>query len=1155
MIPLAETFDTPYPGLRAFEETDSQRFFGRDAQIDELLHRLSQHRFVGVVGVSGSGKSSLVRAGLIPALRQGYVSRSKSKWRLVTMRPGEDPVAALSKALREQASLDSDLERSSHGLVIAAAKALSSDESLLVVVDQFEEVFRYREKLRKIDAAGRRERARAAERVKDFVQLLLEASASEDVSIYVVITMRSDYFGDCAKFRNLPEALNASQYLVPRMTREQRRDAIELPLGSVPIAPSLVQRLLNDAGDEPDQLPVLQHALMRTWEEWERRGGDQIEECDYETVGRFEGALNKHADQVFESLSEHEQRIAERVFKRLTAKGSSDRETRSPATLATLWAVCGASNPGSRDVVDKVVDRFRTVAGTFLTSQNTELTADSVIDITHESLIQRWDRLKTWVAEEAKSAKTYLSLTEDAKRWRNEGGSLLDGLDLRDAEKWKEQRNPSSGWALDYADGTEFGDLELVDQYISKSREEVQRRLARRQWIIAGLAGLVVAFGALTLTAALYSKKAKIETVRANDAKDKADYVALRLAQEKDRAETEKARAEKEKERADENLSTAQNAQSRAEDEAKKAEQARARADEQREKAEKLGTIGVIDSRYREALGSFLKGDRANAIMIFDEVRERYRALGLPEAEADTLYNIARAQKSVRDTKPAAVQRFRDALNIYERLQNYQSQANVLVDLGDTLTELNQKSEAAAEYQYAANISRAHNLTTSLISALEPLAKAFDPDQPQDALRCYVQLIALYEDRDMRDYRLEAATHASMAALYERIENFDNAVANRESAADAYRHAANRNAERTNLLSAARIVQRPDQAPKRPRFIDFVRDRYPSPASSGDPKNLSKEDIQRLVDAADIVGAAGEIELANEYYEIAIAARRATADPEGAANALNQLATLYRTVDPTKAFAYWVQAYVISAQPIVPSDNTATGLQQAVSSLYGDMQTRPLIDLLVGSVPPPNGLTEADQNRMRAVLAELTKSSQDVSSVYQSAVNEYRISRNLEEAAVTLASLGRYFRAKNLIEQTFASYQQEIDLYQRAGLPQLEVLALRRAGFFYYTLKRYGECEEAYLQAASVYASMKDNQGRGVSLSNLGGDLSDPPEREWKEKALKYSLEAYALLSPVRAGNESTINSLEMRIPSLYNALGMNDEATAFQKRIASGSR
>ncbi|HXI27003.1 MAG TPA: ATP-binding protein, partial [Vicinamibacterales bacterium] len=503
VIERLRTLANPYPGLRPFETAESHLFFGRDQQVAELVARLERNRFLAVVGLSGSGKSSLVRAGLIPALERGRVLEAGRRWRIVVTRPGAAPFQSLSSDLASAGLDPAPLTRSSHGL-IEVAQQLSPDESLLVVVDQFEELFRYKDvSIASPDARERRDGSAAD--AAEFVQLLLEASR-QPRPVYVVITMRSDYLGDCAEFRDLPETLNDCQYLVPRMTREQRKEAIEVPLGQVAIAPSLVQRLLNDAGDEPDQLPVLQHALMRTWHRWRRDDPERarrIEPADYAEIGGFEQAIDQHAEEVLAGV---DAAIAERIFKRLTARGRGNRERRDPATFGDLCAICGADTADARTRVAAVVDAFRRGDATFLTPRDGALSGATYVDITHESLIRHWRRLRdTWLPEEQQSAKTFLTLAERARSWEAGRAEPLSGLDLRDAQQWERQRNPAVAWARHYGDAN---DLDLVLRFIGASKiHDRNLRLRKRGLLIA--APLAIVFAGLAIFAITQASRAR----------------------------------------------------------------------------------------------------------------------------------------------------------------------------------------------------------------------------------------------------------------------------------------------------------------------------------------------------------------------------------------------------------------------------------------------------------------------------------------------------------------------------------------------------------------------------------------------------------------------------------------------------------------------
>ena len=465
----------PFPGLRPFRTEEHHLFFGREEQTAALLALLGDQRFLAVVGTSGSGKSSLVRAGLIPALHRGTMARAGSTWEVVILRPGGNPITSLARGLLDADLYDSEdpealprlratLTRSHFGLVEAVRQSAALDPSanLLVVVDQFEEVFRFRE-----------QGTSAEETAGAFVSLLLAASEASERRIYVAITMRSDYLGDCANIPGLAEAVNRGEYLIPRLSRDQRREAIEKPVGvsGARMAPRLVQQMLNDLGDDPDQLPVLQHALLRTWDAWlgDHRDGEPIDFRHYEATGGMATALSRHADEVFEALpGDEHRRAAEKVFKALTVKGADNRGIRRPTRLERLARIAGAAD----EVVAQVVEAYRRPGVTFLMpGASTGLAADTVIDLSHESLMRVWSRLREWVDAEAQSARVYRRLAETADLWKEGRAGLFRDPDLGIALGWRETAHPTAAWAEQHGGGLDRA-LEFLDRSRDQARAE-----------------------------------------------------------------------------------------------------------------------------------------------------------------------------------------------------------------------------------------------------------------------------------------------------------------------------------------------------------------------------------------------------------------------------------------------------------------------------------------------------------------------------------------------------------------------------------------------------------------------------------------------------------------------------------------------------------
>ena len=677
----SKTVKNPFPGLRPFETDEYRLFFGREGQADELLNRLQRTRFLAVVGTSGSGKSSLIRAGLMPALRGGMMKGAGSGWRIGVMRPGGDPMGNMAAELvkkdvlseagaglpesEAEAVIEATLRSGSLGILNVARQArLGADEKLLLVVDQFEELFRFRaaHEGSSVDVASA------------FVKLLLEASQQRELQIYIVLTMRSDFLGDCAQFQGLPEAINDGQYLIPRMTRDERRFAVTGPVGVTrgKISEPLINRLLNDVGDNPDQLPILQHALMRTWEYWQahRRDGEPLGLEHYEAIGTMSDALSRHADEAYNELPDDKSRkIAELLFKALSDRGADNRETRRPTRLDTMCKITGASLP---EVIN-VIDIFRRGGRSFLMPPaGTELQADSVIDISHESLIRNWQRLKQWVNEEGSSVRIYRRVAETAVLHREGSEGLMQDPALSFALDWRDKSQPNAAWgeryhpefetAMTYLEQSRMAREEKLAAEEQRRNEEIERdkrelektkrfvalqaRAARRmRWLIAALCVILL----LAFATAAFAWTQRASAISSRQAAYRDQQNALKLAQEAEKlrleargeavnaqvsqysAEKAKKAAEALKEKADQAARVANEQKAIAEQNLQAARSATQRATEAtaaaQVSAQRLASALERGELIRSGLEAFRREEYPKAQDAFEKLEEKLNAL------------------------------------------------------------------------------------------------------------------------------------------------------------------------------------------------------------------------------------------------------------------------------------------------------------------------------------------------------------------------------------------------------------------------------------------------------------------------------------------------------------------------------------------------
>jgi energy-coupling factor transporter ATP-binding protein EcfA2 len=537
----------PFPGLRPFGVDECHLFFGRESQVDEVLVKLADNRFITVLGYSGSGKSSLMYCGIIPILYGGFMTDTGANWNIIVSRPGYAPLDNLAESLIQHdpgyanaSEEDRLIKRTvaaailrggSSGLIdIARQYKTITGDNLFVLIDQFEEIFRYRDT-----------NPDNADEAAAFIRLLLEAVESDDVPIYVAITMRSDFIGECAHYPGLTELINQSSYVIPQMTREQKRMAVEGPIavGGGRIAPRLVKRVLKDVGDNQDQLPIMQHALMRTWDYWaeNREKGEELDFRHYNAVGRISEALSQHADEAYEQLSTNHKHVAEVLFKRLTEKGSDNYGIRRPGTVREIARVADVDE----SIVIEVVEHFRQPGLSLLMPPaNVDLYSDSIIEISHESLMRIWTRLKNWVDEESESAEMYKRISEAAALYQVGRTGLWRPPDLQLALNWQKKQGPTRYWAQRYDETFEralvFLDTSRITYESEQENQELlQKRILRRTRATAAFLGIAaviaILFGILSLTnrieATRQFEKAEEQRIAAEEATKRANESLL----------------------------------------------------------------------------------------------------------------------------------------------------------------------------------------------------------------------------------------------------------------------------------------------------------------------------------------------------------------------------------------------------------------------------------------------------------------------------------------------------------------------------------------------------------------------------------------------------------------------------------------------------
>lgn len=500
----------PYKGLHSFQEADASDFFGRESLVDRFIERLSEtdvgYRFLTVVGPSGSGKSSAVKAGLLPRLRQGGLPGSEN-WFIAQMVPGDHPLQELENVLLRVAmnppeNLFDALRADTRGLLHAVQRILPDTQSeLVLVIDQFEEVFTQVE-----DSAQR----------LHLLESLYTAVTDPASQIRVILTLRADFYDRPLQYREFGELTRRRMESVLPLSPDELRQSIVAPAGRVGVSfqPELVEAILNDVGDQPGTLPLLQYALTELFERQQFR---LITMAAYRDIGGITGALARRAEELYEGLSGEGQEATRQLFLRLVTLGEGTEDTRRRVRRAELVSTSGGS-----EVMDSVIDAYGRYR--LLTFDRDPLTRGPTVEIAHEALLRVWNRLRGWIEDSREEVRTQRRLTLAAQEWVDVGDDpsyLASGARLSQFEAWAAETR----LALNDIEA-EFLRRSLAErekqEQLEAERQAREVRLAlqagnRLRWLVAALAVFLVVALALTIFALDRQRQAETQSLLASD--------------------------------------------------------------------------------------------------------------------------------------------------------------------------------------------------------------------------------------------------------------------------------------------------------------------------------------------------------------------------------------------------------------------------------------------------------------------------------------------------------------------------------------------------------------------------------------------------------------------------------------------------------------
>ncbi|MCB0165031.1 MAG: hypothetical protein KDI79_12445 [Anaerolineae bacterium] len=603
--------ECPYRGLYHFGPGDAKYFFGREIFISRLAKAIQKRSLIAVIGASGSGKSSVVLAGLAPTLE----AQQPGQWKFTHFRPSKDPFNSLATALLPLYSPDGSstaqqltmsLRKRELSLrdVLGQIQANEANNHLLLIADQFEEIY--------TECSDPDLRNQFLDMLLTSVQTSNDAA---ELGFNLVLTLRADFMSEALTYRPFAEALQGADIKLGPMMRDELALAVEKPAQKVGLAfeEGLVERILDDVSNEPGHLPLLEFALTLLWE---RQNAGFLTHQAYESIGKVEGALARYADQEYDDLNKVEQEQARRIFIQLVYPGQGTLDTRRLAAKQELGT-------GNWNLVRQLADARLVVTGRNEAEEET-------VEVVHEALIRNWGRLRGWMTEYRTFRAWQERLRVAINQWQandQDTGGLLRGGPLAEAEEWLAQREVDLTQAeRDFIDASiKLREQEANEREAQRQRELDQQRALAEQRLEAAaalrkraiwLAGAVVVAIVLAVAASAFGILSNVNANLAADREAQAQTAQETAVAERDRADSALAQVQAESTRAIRAEATAVAEAQRAEAEAQRAETEAQRAGAAQQEAEHQADLANARAISTQARNQLQNNDPQLAVLL-----------------------------------------------------------------------------------------------------------------------------------------------------------------------------------------------------------------------------------------------------------------------------------------------------------------------------------------------------------------------------------------------------------------------------------------------------------------------------------------------------------------------------------------------------------